>query len=440
MAAAGVGIAFAPLGQRKAPPGRLVISYWEKWSSHEGAAMRRIVDRFNASQDRIWVEYLNVSMIDTKAMLAISGNDAPALVGLWSFIVPEFADTGAFLQLDDLAAGSEIGEGLYAPAVWELLNHRGKLWAGIGTASSILMYYNRAAFREVGLDADRPPRTIEELTEYEERLTIRDAQGKLQRLGFLPNEPVWWPAQWPEYFGGSLYSEATDTITASTPENVAAYEWFQSYLHRFGPSDVRGFAASFGTYQSPQMSLLAGQLAMIVQGPWLGNVIAAYKPELDYAATPMPVPESIYDPDNPRALIECDVLMIPSNCPEPEAAWEFLKFTQRRDQQYELATAHYKSSPFRETDAAFQAAHPNKAIKEHDRVFQSSNAFWLPRMSSVRFYREEIRKARDRIWADETLDPSLALETVQSRASAEYARVRARYQRQLRARTERERG
>ena len=39
------------------PAGRTVIRYWDKWSGWEAEAMRAVVDDFNRSQDRIWVEF-----------------------------------------------------------------------------------------------------------------------------------------------------------------------------------------------------------------------------------------------------------------------------------------------------------------------------------------------------------------------------------------------
>ena len=37
--------------------------------------------------------------------------------------------------------------------------------------STIILYYNKDAYREVGLDPDKPPATWEELEEYARKLT-----------------------------------------------------------------------------------------------------------------------------------------------------------------------------------------------------------------------------------------------------------------------------
>ena len=50
-------------------------------------------------------------------------------------------------------------------------------------ASTMLMYYNKDAVREAGLDPDAPPKTIAELAEWVDALTVRDADGTVTRYG-----------------------------------------------------------------------------------------------------------------------------------------------------------------------------------------------------------------------------------------------------------------
>lgn len=50
-------------------------------------------------------------------------------------------------------------------------------------ASTMLMYYNKDAAREAGLDADKAPATIAELAEWTEKLTEKNADGSVARYG-----------------------------------------------------------------------------------------------------------------------------------------------------------------------------------------------------------------------------------------------------------------
>ena len=61
---------------------RVTITYWEKWTGFEADAMRSVVDDFNASQDRIFVEMSAVSQIDRRLVLATAGGVPPDVAGI----------------------------------------------------------------------------------------------------------------------------------------------------------------------------------------------------------------------------------------------------------------------------------------------------------------------------------------------------------------------
>jgi multiple sugar transport system substrate-binding protein len=404
-----------PRGLERIPSGRVILDYWEKWTGVEGDAAQRVVDRFNASQDRIWVRRTPVSDIMAKSIVAIGGGDPPDIVGLYSYNVPQFAESRAAVCLDELGGASgRVDPGRYAPAVRRLLTYRGKLWAGVSSVYNLALYYNRSHFREAGLNPDLPPRTIPELDAASERLTIQDGT-RLDRAGFLQNMPAWWPYFWPIMFGGRLYDATNDRAVFSDAPTVAAYEWVRSYPQRLGVELSRGFGNSYNrSFHSPQDPFISGRVAMIVQGPWLANFIRHYGPKLDYSAMPVPVTEAIYDPDRPAGMLEADVLIIPRGCPHPEEAFEFLRFTQRQDVQEMLATDHCKSSPLGEVSPGFLAGHPNRCVAVHDAVTRSPNVQILPQTRVWQQYADMTIGAFDRIWSGQPVRPILT--EVESRA------------------------
>ncbi len=116
-------IAFGPRGRQNIPAGRLVLDYWEKWTGHEGKAMERIVDRFNTSQDRLFVRYLVTGTIHQKALIAIAGGDPPDIVGLNAYNVPTYAQAGAVMALDELAPAAGLTLEQYAPGMRQVMTH-----------------------------------------------------------------------------------------------------------------------------------------------------------------------------------------------------------------------------------------------------------------------------------------------------------------------------
>ncbi|HMN39877.1 MAG TPA: ABC transporter substrate-binding protein [Phycisphaerales bacterium] len=419
--------ALGPRGERFDPRGRIVLEYWEKWTRHEGDAMERIVDAFNASQDRIVVRYNVVSDIGQKSLVSIAGGNPPDVIGLYAFNVVPYAETGAILPLDELAARAGMSLDQYTPGVRRVMRHQGKWWATVNTAGSIALYWNRAAFRGAKIDPDRPPRTIAELDEMHRRLVRTDASGALDRVGFLHREPGWWSWLWAYHFGGRIYDEALGRATVDSSEDIRAMEWMQNLSRGLGVDRTARFAESFGNYFTPENPFLTGKVAMIVQGPWIANLINAFKPDLDYGVAPFPT-ETAGPIDSPVGLIDTDVLVIPRGARHPGAAMEFIAFTQRQDMTEQLATAHCKPSPLAKVSEAFLANHPNRGIRVHYDILRSDRSFVAPRTRVWQQFKDEFDTQVQRMWRLEVAAP-VALARLQTRVQSFIDRAAERQRR-----------
>jgi len=377
LAAGGLGFAaFGPRGGKERSDGRLVLDYWEKWTGHEGAAMQAVVDTFNASQSRLFVRYLVTNSIHQKALVAILGGAPPDVLGMYAFNVPSYSEANAVMPLDELAPRAGLSLEMYASGMRPIMTYGGRWYATTNTAGTLAMYWNKALFRERGIEG--PPRTIADLDAAHAALTRTRPDGTLERAGFLHMEPGWWSWIWGYFFGGTLYDPATDTARADSPEFVRAYEWMQSYPRGLGLDRVERFRSGFGPYGTPQSAFLTGEVAMVVQGPWMANLINAFAPELDYGVAPMPVEASLYDEARPVTCIDTDVLMIPRGAKNPEASMEFIAYTQRQENVEKLATAHCKGSPMAAVSEAFLAGHPNRGVRLHTAMASSPRAFVAP--------------------------------------------------------------
>ena len=143
--------------QQRTEDGRVVVEYWEHWTGFEGEAMQAVVDDFNASQNRIFVKKLTVSQMDQKVILATAGGNPPDVVGLWSYNVSTYADKGALTPLNKRLDTAGIKQADYIPALWDLCEHRGFIWALPSTPATLALHWNRRLFEEAGLDPDTPP-------------------------------------------------------------------------------------------------------------------------------------------------------------------------------------------------------------------------------------------------------------------------------------------
>lgn len=425
-AAVGLGYAlFGPSPGRARSDGRLVLDYWEKWTGLEGKAMQKVVGEFNASQDRIFVRYFATSGIDEKTQIAIAGGAPPDIVGLWNYSVPAFAASNAILPLDDLARPHGITPDIYAKGVGQVVSYHGRMWATVNTAGCLALYYNRAHFREVGLDPDNPPRTIEEFDAACRKLHITRG-STIERMGFHHREPGWWSFIWGSQFGGRLFDESGDTSTLTEPANIRGYEWVQSYPKEYGLKAVNDFRSSFGNYDSPLNAFVAGRLSMVVQGPWLANMINLHRPDLDYGVAPFPVAAGLEREDEPMGLIDTDVLVIPRGAKNPEASMEFVAYTQRQDVVEFLSTVHCKGSPLKVSSEEFRRDHPNKGIAVFEAISRSPRAYIVPATPTWSQMKDEMDRALDRVWNLQDTPESILTQTQRrSQAALDLAAAQA---------------
>ncbi len=408
------------------PGGRVTIRYWEKWTGFEADAMRAVVDDFNASQDRIFVDFSSVSQIDRKFMLATAGGVPPDVAGLWSKLVPIYAENNALMPLDKMAAEGGVRRADYIDVFWQLCSYREHLWALPATPSSTALVWNKKMFREAGLDPERPPRSIAELEEFNRKLARHRPDGTLQSIGFLPVDPPWWNAMLGDWFGGRLW-DGREHVTTDSPENIAAFKWIQSYPERFGAANLLAFRDGFGNFASPQNPFLSGRVAMELQGAWIYNFIKTYAaPGFEWGAAAFPSA----DPDHLKdvSIVEADVLVIPAGARHPREAFEFLKYINSQKPMEKLCMAQLKISPLKEYSPDFLRNHPNPYISTFVALAKSPNARFVPRIPTWSQYDSDMRNAVDQIWAGKA-DAANALREVAIRQQAALDHQRERWNR-----------
>lgn len=372
-------LAFGPRGRANIPTDRIVVHYWEKWAGVEAVPIRRIVDDFNrtsGAEHGIWVEYSSISDVDKRTLIATAGGDPPDIAGLFDHIVAQMADQNALLPLDELVAEYGIHADEFKPVWWNIGVYRGKLFALPSAPYTIALYYNRRLFREAGLDPNRPPRSIDELTDAIKRLTRYDEKGGIVQAGFTvsPSMLGWWPWVWPFFFNARPWDG--QRFHADSSEVLAAMDWVREWRDAVGLKAMLTFEGSLTSIESAQNPFLAERLAMVFQGPWMTNWIRTYTPELDYGVAAFPSA----DPDRRNAFASADVFVIPRGAHHPREAMLFLQYLMRQDVLEGLCKAHCKVSPFRRPRDDFFADHPNPHIRTFDALAESPDAFSVPKL------------------------------------------------------------
>ena len=399
---------------RQARTDRVTVIYWEKWTGDEAEEMRKVVDAFNRSQNRIFVQYLSISGVDTKTMLATAGGNPPDVAGIWLENLYEFSDANALTDLTKMAKANNIGRDYYIKNYWDPLNYQGGLWALPSTPASIALHVRPDLLPS---DVNTPatfPKTSEGLDALVDRVSKKKSNGDLEMAGFLPSNPGWWNWSWGVYFGGSLFDG--QNLTLDSKENVRAFDWVASYAKRFGSKEVQSFQSGFGTFASPQDPFMEGKVATELNGVWKANYIRVYKKDLPWFAVPFPYPKDRPDLEGHSNLSQ-DVLTIPRGAKHPKEAFEFIAYVQTLEVMERLCSGHGKNSPLAVVTEHFFKNHQNKYIRLFDQLARSPKAFSPPAIGILPQVRDELNVAFQEV-STEQKKPKDALHDAQVRMMA----------------------
>lgn len=313
--------------------GRTHIRYWYIVGAQDAVPYH--ARRFNEVQDSIVVEATPIPWTEheKKILTAVLSGDPPDVVSQFIPVV-KWASRLALTPLDGYIAATDFDTTKFYPALWSEMTWEGRTFAVPVNSTSYALFYNRALFREAGLDPDAPPATWTELAAAAQRLTKRDARGRIVQAGFVPdygNLPTTQLMAWER--GAQFLSPDGATVTLDTPAVREALQWMADYYAAYGVDALKAFTAGLGT--ADQHGFLSGKLGMAVLDLSFLDQIRAYAPGLDYGVAPIPT-----FPGRPSASSAGSWwLAVPRGARHPEAAWAFIRFATERQTQLEEVAA-----------------------------------------------------------------------------------------------------
>jgi len=331
----GLGLVASSLLERRGshdtvPPGRREVVFWHFWGGADRQVVEQVVDRFNRSQQQHFVRAIAMpgNNLDVKLFLAVTGGDPPDLINQDDPIMADWAERGALLPLDEVATEAELEDlsRWLVPAARRLGTYDGRMYALCNGLDIRALYYNQTLLAEHGL---QPPQTLADLDRLASQLTRRGAEGRLERVGYLPDPRRLWA--WGIVFGGQFYDDERRTVTADSPPIVAALGWMASYSERFGAAEVAAFRQGDQSLPGKTFPLLAGRYAIIMDGQWrVRDIVAAQQeqrragqPVTEFGVCPLPPPVGGV---TRAGWVNGNFFLVPRGTNNARGAWEFMKF------------------------------------------------------------------------------------------------------------------
>jgi sn-glycerol 3-phosphate transport system substrate-binding protein len=183
-----------------------------------------------------------------KAQTAARGGNPPAMAIVDSTNVFTLIEDDMIAPISDFVKSDDerkLIADIY-PAFLANAQVGDKIWSLPFQRSTVIMYYNKDAFREVGLDPEKAPATWQELADAASKLTKKEG-GNTVRFGIeIPSSQpdVYWPYQaLVTQAGGTMMSADGKKTFFDSPEHVKALEFWTS-LVRSGsmPSGIIAWA------------------------------------------------------------------------------------------------------------------------------------------------------------------------------------------------------
>jgi sn-glycerol 3-phosphate transport system substrate-binding protein len=330
--------------QETKPTGPVSITFWHSMTAANEKTLQTLIQRFNSSQNEVVVNPIfqgsyNDSLNKILASLGRAG-ELPALVQIEDISTQLMIDSQEITPVQDFIDKEDYDLSALEPRVLDYYRVGDRLYSMPFNVSNPVLYYNKTDFREVGLDPEKPPQTLEEVKAYSEKLLKKDSSGNITRSGISLEISPWYFEQMLAK-AGALYvnngngreARATEAVF-NGPEGKAIFQWWADMIES-------GLAFNVGRNPSGADHLLAinsGRASMTVGSSAalrsVFDIIEAGGAEgIELGVAPMPGPQS----EEGGIVVGGASLWIVKARPEAEqeAAWKFIKFLAEADQQAE---------------------------------------------------------------------------------------------------------
>ncbi len=314
------------------------IIFWHSMGGVNGEAINKMVADFNAANaGKIEVEVQFQGDYDeaiNKLKSASMGNMGADVVQIYDIGTRFMIDSGWIIPMQELIDADNYDISQIEPNIAAYYSVDGQLYSMPFNSSTPIMYINRDAFIEAGLDPDNPPKNFDEIMAACEKLVKKDENGNITQYGFGMGNYGWFFEQWVGKMGLDYVDQGNGRDAPATKvvfdENGAALqilstwdklikEGYITYLNR-GNDDAKS-------------AFITGNIAMVLESTAaLKSLLVNVDDRFEIGTAYFP---SINADDAGGVSIGGGSLWAINNGDDAKraASWEFIKFMISPEQQ-----------------------------------------------------------------------------------------------------------
>lgn len=282
-----------------------------------------VLPAFQAAYPNVTVETQEIPYDDLRQKLVagIAGGVLPDVLRADIIWVPEFADQGALLALDEeMPDFADLAATVFPGPL--STNKYGDHYYGLPLDTNTrIIFSNDALLEQAGITAK-----LTTVDEFEAALAaVKETLGP-DVFGYAEGGTGGWNVlPWIWSFGGAVTDPEMTTATGflNGEGTVAAVSKLKEWLDAgyLSPSILGG-----GTATSDQFG--NGQAAMILEGPWMPSIFKNQFPDLAFGYTPVPA-----GPGGSQSVVGGEDIVVFSTTQNKEAALAFVRHMLSADSQ-----------------------------------------------------------------------------------------------------------
>lgn len=311
------------------PSGPVTITFWNAYNAQaeEPYVEKTLIPAFEASHPGITVQAVNIpyDQFHQKLLTAIAGGTAPDVARLDIIWVPEFANLGALVPLDQTMSDFDTYKNEVFPGPLSTTFYQGHYYGLPLDTNTRVLIYNKDVFQQAGITT--PPATIDEFLADCAKIKALGSDHYCYADGGMYG---WATGPWVWSFGGDFTSPDLSKATGfiNGPDTVAAYTFLKDaldkgYIHpgiKGGGVDTNGGLAN-------------GTIAMDLDGPWFFATFPKQFPNVHIGTALMPAGKG-----GSISVVGGEDIVEFQESKNQTAATEFIRYMLSNDAQFGMAS------------------------------------------------------------------------------------------------------
>ncbi|MGK6315461.1 ABC transporter substrate-binding protein [Neorhizobium sp. DT-125] len=276
--------------------------------------------------------------LQSRILVALQSGSTPDLIDVQNGANVPLAETGKLEPLRDRLTTAGVKFDDILPASLDTATYNGQLYGLPFQAEAHALIYNKGAFKEAGLDPEKPPQTWAEFVDAAKKLTGKNSKGQ-QVYGYgvsgggadQPGNALFrsLPFMWMN--GGGILGPDNKEVIINSPASV---EGVKLYVDLFTTYKVSPPSTLENDSNALRRLFQVGNVAMIPGATSDIERIRAAAPDIELGVGPLPHPEG----KDPAVILGGWNFIIPKDAPNKDAAIKLAAFMSKPERQAAYTT------------------------------------------------------------------------------------------------------